>query len=168
MDGAQSKPVVPPKLLAVAIVMLVFCVAAIIARYVRFPEHGTPQPKLPTVSMTLAGHHLTVEQATSENQRKQGLAFRPSMAADEGMLFVYPFAAPQNFWTHGMQFPVDVLFLKGDTVVDYEDSVPPPAQTNGEAATETTLEDADSVLVISAGLAKEWNVGIRTKIEMGK
>lgn len=162
-----QRPVVPPKLMVLALASLVLCAAAIIAHYVRLPDRGIPQAKLPTVDVTIAGHHLTVERATTKEQREQGLAYRPSMAVNEGMLLEYPLTQPQNFWTHGMQFPVDVLFLNGETVVDYEDDVLPPVQIGGQDATETTLENANAVLLISSGLAKEWGIGIKSKVMIG-
>lgn len=145
--------------------LLVFTAAAALARYVSFPERGTPQSPLPTISVVLNGHRVTAEVANNEDTQARGLMFRPALAPDAGMLFQYPYAAPRSVWMKGMQFSVDVVFIRGLTVVDYEDSVPPPSATRGEAATVTTLEEADAVLLMAPGQAEAWDVGIGTPVQ---
>jgi uncharacterized membrane protein (UPF0127 family) len=51
-------------------------------------------------------------------------------------------------------------------VVDYEENVPQPSATQNNPAVVTSLEDADMVLEINAGLAKELGIAIGTEVEM--
>ncbi|GHC60923.1 hypothetical protein GCM10007315_26080 [Gemmobacter tilapiae] len=70
--------------------------------------------------------HFTVEVADEVDERAQGLMFRESMAADAGMLFVYP--APQRamFWMKNTLIPLDMVFVgeSGKVLAVHEGAVP--------------------------------------------
>jgi uncharacterized membrane protein (UPF0127 family) len=57
---------------------------------------------------------FNIELALTPAQQEQGLMFRRSMAADAGMLFVFPATAPQIFWMHNTLIPLDMLFIAAD------------------------------------------------------
>jgi hypothetical protein len=62
-------------------------------------------------SVTLNGHPFTVEIATTAAQQEHGLMDRTSMAADHGMLFVFPDSQPRTFWMKNTLIPLDILFF---------------------------------------------------------
>lgn len=68
---------------------------------------GTPD--LPVVE--LKGQRYHVEIADDFAEQSQGLMFRRELAADHGMLFVYPQAQPQAFWMHNCEISLDILFF---------------------------------------------------------
>ena len=43
--------------------------------------------------------------------------WREEMAADHGMLFVYPTARPVTFWMKNTPLPLDIIFVNGRGVV---------------------------------------------------
>ncbi len=57
---------------------------------------------------------LDVELATDDRQRAQGLQHREAMAADAGMLFLFP--APQiiDMWMKNTHLSLDMIFIRGD------------------------------------------------------
>jgi uncharacterized protein len=61
-----------------------------------------------------SAYKFEVELATTPAQREQGLMFRKSMAANAGMLFLYPNEQPVAFWMKNTLIPLDMLFLKAD------------------------------------------------------
>lgn len=65
-------------------------------------------------SVELRGKPFTVEFATDEASREQGLMMRATLAADRGMLFVFPVAAPQAFWMKNTLIPLDILYFDTD------------------------------------------------------
>lgn len=77
---------------------------------------------------TAAGeaHRFEVEVAQSMAQRARGLMFRESMAADAGMLFVYPAEQQIRMWMKNTVIPLDMLFVAADgrIVGIAEDTVP--------------------------------------------
>ncbi|MGH6961849.1 MAG: DUF192 domain-containing protein [Dongiaceae bacterium] len=59
-------------------------------------------------------HRFAVELATTAEQRSQGLMFRPHLAADAGMLFVYPRERTITMWMKNTLIPLDMLFIAAD------------------------------------------------------
>lgn len=66
---------------------------------------------LPTASVSVDGKPLTVEIASSPEQKMRGLMYRDSMADDHGMLFVYTDDAERSFWMRDTRIPLSIAYL---------------------------------------------------------
>jgi uncharacterized membrane protein (UPF0127 family) len=115
----------------------------------------TPQSGLQKATMVVDGHPLSVEVALTEEEQQRGLSFRDHLGENEGMLFRFTEVQPLTFWMRGMKFPLDIIFLRDNAVVDVANDVQPPAVTNGVPAVVSSIGPADSVLEINAGTAKK-------------
>lgn len=71
----------------------------------------TPATVPASPEVTLAGHTFSVELATTPAAQAHGLMDRTSMAADHGMLFVFPDSQPRTFWMKNTLIPLDMLFF---------------------------------------------------------
>ncbi|MBT9495502.1 MAG: DUF192 domain-containing protein [Paucibacter sp.] len=69
---------------------------------------------LPTITLGAGMHVIRAEVAQSPEQRAIGLMNRPSMAANEGMLFVFEEANPQCFWMKNTLLPLAIAFIADD------------------------------------------------------
>jgi len=78
------------------------------------------------VAVTLHGQHFTAELATHEAAREHGLMMRTALAADHGMLFVFPDTAPRGFWMKNTLIPLDILYFDAARrLVSVQTDVPP-------------------------------------------
>ena len=65
-------------------------------------------------AVALEGHVFTVEIATTPAEQEHGLMDRTSMAADHGMLFVFPDSQQRTFWMKKTLIPLDILFFDAE------------------------------------------------------
>jgi uncharacterized membrane protein (UPF0127 family) len=81
-----------------------------------------PEPqKLPLVRLNAGIHNINAELAATPEQREIGLMFRPTMAVNDGMLFVFERAGQQCFWMKNTLIPLSAAFIADDgTVVNIE------------------------------------------------
>ena len=78
--------------------------------------HAAALPKSALVIKTADGkeQHFTVELASTEDERSEGLMFRTSLAPDAGMLFDFKESATVAMWMKNTYIPLDMLFIAGD------------------------------------------------------
>ncbi|MEW6325269.1 MAG: DUF192 domain-containing protein [Nitrospirota bacterium] len=81
----------------------------------------------PTTQMTLpGGRPVTLELAATPHRRNLGLMFRPALAPDRGMLFLFPASDRHAIWMKNMLIPIDILWLDEEhRIVHIEANVPP-------------------------------------------
>ncbi len=72
---------------------------------------ATTTPSLPTVSVQIGQQTFTLEVADDNSERQTGLMHRRSMAADHGMIFVFPSESMREFWMKNTHIPLDILYL---------------------------------------------------------
>ena len=96
---------------------------------------------------------FTVEVVASDPARQKGLQGRTALAADAGMLFVFPRADRYGFWMRETLIPLDMIWLDaGRRIVHIEHQVPPC--TADPCAVYQPVSPALYVLEIAAGQAQ--------------
>jgi len=73
--------------------------------------------RLPAVRLTAGFHLINAEVAQTPEQRAIGLMHRPSMPANDGMLFVFERPGQQCFWMKNTLLPLSIAFLDDDGVI---------------------------------------------------
>ena len=83
------------------------------------PGVDRPQPKLPTEPLVILGrdgtrHTFQVEMAISPEHQMIGLMFRPTVGADEGMLFDWGQPRESSMWMRNTIASLDMVFIAAD------------------------------------------------------
>ncbi|MEW9573622.1 DUF192 domain-containing protein [Rhodanobacter sp. Si-c] len=110
------------------------------------------------LSVTLHGQHFSVELATNEAAREHGLMMRTSLAADHGMLFVFPDTAPRGFWMKNTLIPLDILYFDAERKLVSTQLDVPPCKAD-PCPVYPSAGPARYVLELSAGTATR--IGVR-------
>ncbi len=66
------------------------------------------------MKLLFASAALTVSVADEPSEREQGLMGVTQLGVDEGMVFVYPEAAPRYFWMKDTPLPLSIAFVGAD------------------------------------------------------
>jgi uncharacterized protein len=87
---------------------------------------GSPSAEdLPTVQLSIKGHRLVAETATTTATRTIGLMHRFSLKPDHGMLFVFDAPQPLAFWMKNTFVPLSIAFIGVDgKILNIEDMAP--------------------------------------------
>jgi len=111
-----------------------------------------------------------IEIAKEAAAKEKGLSKRKSLDKDSGLLFIFDQKAKHQFWMKDMLFPIDIIYIAKTstdsittgTIVDIVENAKIPAKDTPPSSLEIyqPQKDADLVLEINAGLAKEKGIKI--------
>jgi hypothetical protein len=96
---------------------------------------------------------VRAELALDEEERAQGLMFRPRMSADDGMLFVYPSEGHRSFWMGNTLIPLDIAFFRADgTLLNVNETPIYPDPRNPPPSYATSSSDGPARFVLEMNL----------------
>lgn len=117
-----------------------------------------------TLSITMPGGQrqtFKVEVARNDADRAQGLMFRRSMPADQGMLFDFGRVEPVAMWMQNTYLPLDMLFIRADGTIARIAANTEPLSTRTISSGEPVL----SVLELNAGTAARLGIKAGDRVE---
>ncbi len=89
------------------------------------PLAAAAQDKLPTLTLSAGIHLIRAEVANTVASRAQGLMFRKSLGANQGMLFVFAEVERHCMWMRNTYVPLSVAFLdEGGVILNVADMQP--------------------------------------------
>jgi len=99
---------------------------------------------------------FAVEIADTPSKREMGLQYRRDLAADRGMIFLFPAQSQQSFWMKNTPLPLDMIFINRERKIVgiVEQTVPFSLDPRSVTA------PSQFVLEINGGLSKRH--GIKT------
>lgn len=108
---------------------------------------------------------ISVQISDTPAERAQGLSDLPSMTSNQGMLFLFPASTITSFWMKDMNFPLDIIWINGNKVVDVWANAPAP--TNGASpAIYTPKAAANAVLEVNAGQANAQGITVGSTLDI--
>ena len=111
----------------------------------------------------IGGKHFKVDIADTRDKQALGLMFRESMAADHGMLFIFPAEAPRSFWMKNTRIPLDIMYFDEDFKLVSISADTPPCRVSRCPSYPSTAP-AKYVLELNAGTASELGVGVGDRL----
>ena len=127
-------------------------------------ESPPPEPvPLPQAALP-DGFMVKLELAATPEETTTGLMFRPSLAADRGMLLLWSDDRLATIWMMNVLIPLDIVFLDDTGEVVYLEVNAQPC--SGEPCPRfTTSRPARAVLEMAAGSASAHGVEVGTRIK---
>ena len=117
--------------------------------------------------VTPKGTPIFVEIADSPDKRVQGLMFRPSMAPDRGMLFLFPEPGDQTFWMKNTLISLDIFWLDGSgTILHLEPNVPICTRKDDGCPRYQAPQKALQVLELNAGMAEKLDLAVGNQLKI--
>ena len=118
--------------------------------------------ELPVATISINGHALAVELATTPRARVCGLSKRVKLPENHGMLFIYPAIGPRTFWMKDTQIPLSIAFLDDSgRILSMQDMT--PMQTNERYH---SLQPVRYALEINQGWFAGHGIGVGDIVEM--
>jgi len=116
-------------------------------------------------TLILGKTEFTVEIADSTVKQSLGLSFRKNLPKNQGMLFIFSTASRYAFWMKDMNFPLDFVWIKNNTVVDITENVPPPT-SSGPLKIYRPKVPADKVLELNEGVISKKKIKLGDIIKL--
>lgn len=124
-----------------------------------FYEFYKPDSKIDFVTLRVGDAIFEVEIADTFFKRSRGLADRTGLQDNQGMLFVFDKLEKHGFWMKGMEFPIDIVWIKDNQVIGIEKNVLPTSSDIYYPP-----EPVDRVLEINAGLADKLGIKVGDEV----
>ena len=109
-------------------------------------------------------YKVIVEIADTPASRRKGLGGREKLEKGRGMLFVFDEPDIYPFWMKDMRFPIDIIWILDDKVVEIWEDAPPP--TGSKIPRYIPKNKANFVLEIPAGEAERYNIKIGDRVNL--
>lgn len=107
---------------------------------------------------------LRVEASVLAEERERGLMFRNSMAAREGMLFVFEQGTKQRFWMKNTRIPLDIGYFSSTGAL----SEVHRAKPHDLSGVPSRSRDVKFVLELNAGAYKNLGIRIGDRISLSE
>jgi uncharacterized protein len=132
------------------------------------PKPVEPAPQTRSSQLKIANILLNIEVADTQSKRSKGLGGRSSLASDSGMLFIFPKEDQYKFWMKGLSFPLDIIWIKGDQIVDITKNVPPPSvgQKDEDLLIYSPKVAVDSALEVNGGFCDIHGIKEDDRVEL--
>lgn len=114
---------------------------------------------------TIENDKFNIEVADEDKERVKGLSERKNLAEDKGMVFVFDKKGKYGFWMRNVNFPLDIIYISDDTIVDIIKNAEPKALDATDIPIYEPKQEANYVLEINGGLSDKLEIQIGDKVK---
>ncbi len=118
-------------------------------------------------SMLVGDAEVEVKYANSKSERANGLSNVESLPENSGLLFMFEEPQTQpSFWMKDMNFPIDIIWISADKVVQVDYNVPPPEPNtpDEELIIYTPKQPVDYVLEVNGGFSQTNGIEVGSTV----
>jgi len=108
------------------------------------------------LSLSINNIEIPVEMVDTAESRRLGLSYRESLDEGSGMLFDMKASAITSFWMKDMNFPLDIIWIDGDKIVNISKNLP-SAGTHPSISYSSELP-VDFVLEVNGGFCDKEGI----------
>lgn len=152
----MHKALTNPLITTVIIVAAVAVLSLIVMQITKPPDFSDDA----RVGVRIDQAKLRAGVAVTPEKLAKGLAGTEPLSDDRGLLLVYEEPAVPTIWMKGVSFPIDLVWISGDTVTQVTHAVPAakPGVPDDELPRYRPDGPVDKVLETSAGWAKQHSI----------
>jgi uncharacterized membrane protein (UPF0127 family) len=142
---------------AIILILMFFVFVAFSLAY--FYVLNKPNPQLKQAELKIRDAAFGVEVASTTLERARGLSGRDDLAENTGMLFLFDSPDDVGFWMKDMKFPLDMIWINGDTVAGATENIPAePGVPMWNLKVYHPPQPVDKVFEVPAGTVKKYGI----------
>ena len=121
-----------------------------------------PNQSIPGAQISFSNIKITAEVADTPEKRELGLSYRTTLDENAGMLFVFENPNIPFFWMKDMNFPLDIIWIMDNKVIDIDKNVPIPKKGTplNQLPTYSPSDKINYALEVNAGFADKNKIKI--------
>lgn len=120
---------------------------------------------LRTTVVDIHGVKIQSEVAKSDKDKIKGLSGRESLPENKGMLFVFSQPGVYTITMKGMKFPLDIIWIKDNTVVNLTSGATVPTADN--IPEYQPITEVNYILEVNKGFIGSNNIRIGDEVKTG-
>ena len=105
------------------------------------------------------GNQYLVELARTPEEWATGLSGKNELPESHGMLFIYTTVEPRSFWMKGMVFPIDIIYIDGNSSVVHIEKNAVPLHTGDNLKLYPSTAPIKYALEVNAGESEDIKNG---------
>lgn len=113
-----------------------------------------------TPTATIDNKIFILDVAKTDIQKGRGLSIYNSLPINKGMVFPFQKSDYYAFWMKDMKFPIDIIYINKNKIVDIFKNVPAPKSQSASLPIIKPKNLSDTVLEINAELSDKYNFKI--------
>ncbi len=138
-----------------------FVIVGLVLSLLFVHHRAPPQKSAYTHALTIGTAEMHVAFAETPAEQEQGLSGTAPLAADEGMLFIFPSQNVIPFWMKEMNYSLDIIWIGEDMKVKDISADLAPASYPKTYASKEPIKYA---LEVNAGFSKKNNIAAGTTV----
>ena len=146
-------------------ILFISCALMVIIIFVYKQNKADLKPIFSKVNFPIAiinNHQIKLMIADEYTERVHGLSDKKLLEKNSGMLFIFPKKQIQNFWMKNMHFPIDIIWIADNKIVNISKNLQPEGEFPKKSYSSNL--PVNYVLEVNAGYFDELKMKIGDEV----